>query len=215
MLNSQIINGWGDKTKVRVLEDGSLLTRVADTLDPQGENRKIYNKFMNLDGTGSDSPFSLALNGATTPIEAFIAPQNEDFDLVISSVTFVIEDAGAVMNEFGNIGTLSNGLDFFYEDDLGEQIIRTELTSNFEIVRMCGFSPAYGSGSSVFRIQNARGGAEAYTAVYHFDQMNGFANGIRFRGGTNQRLVVRINDNISGVDNFDVYVSGNERRKLI
>lgn len=211
---SNIVDGSGTRSRAKVLKNGALVVQTADVLQSEKEKIIIFNSFLTDDGTKTGNS-DARVNGSVTPVEFYIVPPNQDKDLYISTVFFTIADSGATLNQFGNISALTNGFDFFYQNDLGDNVIRSGLTTNFEIGRMCGFQPAFGSGSTAFRANNVEGNSEGFLFEYDFKKKNGFARGIVLEGGSNQRLALRVNDDVTGVDKFDIYVTGFERIKTV
>lgn len=194
----------------RVLESGALLVQQDELVQFGGERLLIFNGFLTDDGTETGSN-DMRVNGSVNSIDFFITPPNVNRDFYISSLFFTIADAGATLRQFGNIGALANGCTLKYNNNEGERTIRSGLVSNFEFGRMCGFRPAFGSAADAFRATNVVGNSEAYLFEYDFKRQNGFQYGLRLSGGTNQKLTLTINDNVTGVDAFECYVSGFER----
>lgn len=187
--------------------------RAKITEEAAAESRFVYNSYLTSDGTQT-GPNDLRVDGSVNPMTYFVAPQQKNFDLYISSIVFTIADAGASLNKFGNIGSLTNGCEFFYKNDEGERIIQSNLVSNFRFGEMCGFNPAFGNGNSVLKANNVVGNSEAFIFKYDFKSLNGFSTGIRLAGGTNQQIGLRIKDNVIGVDLFTAYSFGFEFKKI-
>jgi hypothetical protein len=51
---------------------------------------------------------------AADPIDFYISARQDD-DIFIKTIAFVISDAQATLSNFGNIGALPNGVQFFFE----------------------------------------------------------------------------------------------------
>lgn len=208
--NTKIQDGSGQGFYAKVSPEGFLYTQEAP-FPPVGDDTKItiYREFLTLnnDGTTSD----MRVNGSTTPQRFFINAE-PNFDIYITTVSFLIADAGASLNEFGGISALSNGCRFYYEDLNGEINIGTSLVSNFEFVRLCQGNPPFGSGASAFLANNVVGNSEAFIPVFDFRNF-GFKWGLKLFAGTNNRLVLEVNDNVSGIDGFNAVAYG-FRRKL-
>jgi hypothetical protein len=196
----------------RVLNTGALLVQQDELVQFGSERILIFNGFLTDDGTQTGSN-DMRVNGSVTPQSFFITPPDIEKDLYISSIFFTIADAGATLSKFGNLTALTNGCSLQYNNKEGNILIRDGLTRNFEFGRMCGFNPSFGSGNDAFRANNVIGSSEAYLFKYDFKIMNGFDYGLRLEGGTTQSLSLTINDNITGLDLFDCYVSGFERIK--
>jgi len=210
MISVRVKDGEGQTAKV--LESGALLVQQDELVQAGNERLLIFNGFLTDDGTQTGSN-DMRVNGSVNPVEFSITPPSVERDLYISTLFFTIADAGASLNQFGSITALTNGCTLRYNNKEGERIIRSGLTSNFEFGRMAGFQPAFGDGNTAFRANNVVGASEAFLFQYDFKRINGFDYGLRLEGGTTQSLSIVINDNITGVDLFDCYVSGFERIK--
>lgn len=206
---TNIVDGSGQGYLAKVSPEGFLYTQEAP-FPPVGDDTKItiYREFLTLnnDGTTND----MRVNGSTTPRRFFINAE-PNFDVYITTVSFLIADAGAQLVEFGGISALANGCRFYYEDSNGEINIGTNLTSNWEFVRLCLGQPAFGNGNSAFLANNVIGTSEAFIPVFDFRNF-GFKWGLKLFAGTNNRLVLEINDNVTAIDAFNATAYGFRRR---
>ncbi len=112
------------------------------------------------------------------------------------------------LNQFGNIGALTNGVRLFYTDEFGEVDIAESLTTNFEFVRLCSGLPSFGDGTTAFIANNIDFLSEGIIPVLDLKDTFGFRWGLEFRNGSTQRLVLQIRDDITGIDAMDVIVYG-------
>lgn len=207
MIDISIVD-QANKIPVGVTDFGELL--VASTGAPPNLSQRnvIFRQYMTQDGTPTGTS-SMLVNGSVTNVDYYISAQ-QDSDLYISAVSFVIADAGADLNEFGAIAALTNGCYLFYENQYGVIDINTALKTNWDFIRLCGGVPAFGSGVDCFRASNVFGASEAYIPFLNFINFIP-PYGLRFERGTKQRLVLRIRDNVSAIDQFDVICYGQKR----
>ena len=207
-IRTNIEDGSGNGYLAKVSPEGFLFTQEAP-YPPASEETKItvYREFLTLnnDGTTND----MRVNGSTTPQQFFITAE-PDFDVYITTVSFLIADAGASLNEFGGISALANGCRFFYEDNNGEINVGTSLISNFEFVRLCQGNPSFGGGSSAFLANNVVGTSEAFIPVFDFRNF-GFKWGLKLAAGSQNRLVLEVNDNVTAIDAFNAVAYGFRR----
>ena len=146
----------------------------------------------------TDTDFWVAANGT-----------QDGRDTYIKSISFIIADAGASLNEFGNIGELTNGVNLIWiTQDLGTITIAASLVSNWDFVRLAGGQPAYGTGNAAFKANNVVGSSEAFTPFVDLEYLFGLQYGVRLRAGTNDKLMIEIRDDTSGVDQFNGIVYG-------
>ena len=207
-VKANIEDGSGNGNLAKVSNEGFLFTQEAP-FPPSGEETKItvYREFLTLnnDGTTND----MRVDGSTTS-QYFWVNSEPNFDIYITTLSFLISDAGAELDEFGNLPSLTNGCRLFYEDNNGEINIGTDLVSNFEFIRLCQGNPAFGNAADAFRARNIVGGSEGYIPVFDFRNF-GFRWGLKLKAGTNNRLVMEINDNVSSIDGFNATAYGFRR----
>lgn len=178
-------------------------------LEPISSGR-VFKQFLTDDGltTGSND---MQVDGSTTPVE-FWVPAQSKYDLYISNLSFVIADASATLNKFGNITALTNGCDLEYFSEGGATTIATALKTNFDFVRLTLGYPAFGDGTGAFRASNVESTSEGYIPTLNFRQVFGLEYGIRLRKGTTDKLILRVRDNTTGVDAFNCISYGFTRR---
>lgn len=207
-IRTNIEDGSGNGYLAKVSPEGFLFTQEAP-YPPASEETKItvYREFLTLnnDGTTTD----MRVDGSTTPQQFFISAE-PDFDIYITTVSFLIADAGASLNEFGGISALANGCRFFYEDNNGEINVGTSLVSNFEFVRLCQGNPSFGGGASAFLANNVVGPSEAFIPVFDFRNF-GFKWGLKLAASSQNRLVLEVNDNVTAIDAFNAVAYGFRR----
>lgn len=207
-VKANIEDGSGNGNLAKVSNEGFLFTQEAP-FPPSGEETKItvYREFLTLnnDGTTTD----MRVDGSTTS-QYFWVNAEPNFDIYITTLSFLISDAGAELDEFGNLAALTNGCRLFYEDNNGEINIGTDLVSNFEFIRLCQGNPAFGNAADAFRARNIVGASEGYIPVFDFRNF-GFRWGLKLKAGTNNRLVMEINDNVSSIDGFNATAYGFRR----
>jgi hypothetical protein len=115
--------------------------------------------------TGSKS---MLVDGSTVEKEFWISA-SEDHDIYINSISFVIADAGATLNNFGSITALTNGCELVWRTvDLGSEILHESLKSNFDFVRLCNGYPAFGTAADSFRAKNVIGTSEGFLPSLDF-----------------------------------------------
>jgi hypothetical protein len=207
-IKTNIEDGEGTGRLARVSPEGFLYTQEAP-FPPSGEETKItiYREFLTLnnDGTTND----MRVNGSTTS-QYFWVNAEPNFDIYITTLSFLISDSGAELDEFGNLPSLTNGCRLFYEDNNGEINVGTDLVSNFEFIRLCQGNPSFGNGGDAFRARNIVGASEGYIPVFDFRNF-GFRWGLKLKAGTNNRLAMEINDNVSSIDGFNATAYGFRR----
>lgn len=152
---------------------------------------------------------SMLVNGSVTQQVFSVDAPHDDCDRYVKTISWVIADGGASLNEFASFGNeLANGILFRWRtNDRVVQIFPT-IQSNFDVIQLCGGQPAFGDGATVFRANNMSGPSEGYIPILDFAQQYGFPWGLRLRGGTDERLEIVIRDNLTGADRIDVQARG-------
>lgn len=207
-IKSLIQDGRGRGNIVRVDEDGAMAVVVhphppKDDIDAAFPFRQYFTD----DGTATGSN-DMRVNGSAAPID-FIVQSDPEINIYIKSVSVVIVDAGASLSEFGNLAALNNGVEFYWEtQDQGIVTIADELQTNFDFVRLAIGEPSFGDGATAFTASNISGQSEGFLPVLDFQKIFGLQYGIKLRKGTKDRLFFRINDNITGIDEFNVIAYG-------
>ena len=190
---TKIEDGTGSGNYAKVSKEGYLYTQEAP-YPPSGEDTKlsIYREFITLNGDGATSGIEAATGG-----EIYYVQAEAERDVYITSLSFLIADAGASLQQFGGAAALTTGCRLYYEDNNGEINIGTSLQTNFDFVRLCQGNPAFGTGTDAFLAQNAvPTNIEAFIPILDFRQF-GFKWGLKLQAGTLNRLVLEVNDNIA------------------
>ena len=124
-------------------------------------------------------------------------------------ISFEVADAGAVLNDFGSLPELTNGVKFCWvTQDLGTYIFDEGIKSNWDLVRLCGGVPSFGDGAGAFRASNVSGTSEGYIPTFDTQKLFGLPWGLRLKKGTLDRLEIIVRDNISNIDSFNAIAYG-------
>ena len=187
-----------------VNKDG-LLFEIDSTFPPVGEEVQniIYVQPLTLNNDGITT--DMKVDGSTTVQEFYIESEN-DYDIIINSVSFFIGAETNVIDlfEFGAInGTLTNGCQLIYESSkYGEIIIGDNLNSNFELLRMCNMNPEFGlTSNEAFEIvQTFSNNDRGYFFILKFSNYgyeSEYRGGLRLKKKEKERLVFKIRDDLN------------------
>ena len=152
----------------------------------------------------------MKVDGSTTNVD-FTITSDQLKDRIISTISFVIADSASDLSKFGAITALTNGVFFFFEGCHGPTTIHEALKTNWDFVRLSGGNPPFGNAIAAFRALNVEGQADAYIPVIDFKRIFGLPFGLRLSAGSSQRLVLRVKDNLTGVDSFNAIAYGFDR----
>jgi len=208
-LKTRIIDGLGNAHEAHVTSENAFLVTEYPCPPLLPQKNKIFRQYLTTDGT-STGTYDMQVTASLTDFVDYFIPADDDADRYITAVSFMITDAAAVLNKFGNIAALTNGCVFKYETSSDEVTIHGALKSNWDFVRMCLGAPAFGDAASAFRATNVIGADEAFIPVFNFLAIMP-PYGIKLDRGTSQRLTLRIRDDTTGVDAFDAIAYGFER----
>lgn len=210
MILSKIVDGTGNKNQVKVTKNHELCITAGVGLPYFGVDQKIIplRQYLTTDGTSTGTN-SMLVDGSTTNVEYYIGSNSND--RYITQISFMISDTGPTINKFGNIAALTNGCQFYYtEIQTGIQYFHEALKSNFDFIRMCLFNPSFGTSTDAFMLTNVVGASEAYVPTLDLLKILP-PYGLQIKANSVQKLVLKIRDNLTGIDGFDCIVYGFER----
>jgi len=212
-IKTKITDGGGSGISAKVNSSGYIY--VQDSNLPPEDDRDlqiIYREFLTLNGDGTTS--DMIVDGSATPQEFYINADPND-DIFITSLSILLQaDALTLGNDFGGSAAAgnplpTNGCRIFYEDQNGEINIGTSITTNFDLVRLCQGNVAWGDGATAFIKTD---GVPTIFPTLSFKKVFGFTSGFKLVGGTNNRLILEVNDDLPNIVNtnteFNIIANG-------
>ena len=186
-------------------DDGSLNVYVIPQPPKDAEQITLpFAEYIKLNGTGATS---MVVNGSVTNQDFYVAAR--DYDVYINTIVFEIADSGAVLNQFGALAALTNGLEFYYFNQTqGKYTIESGLKTNYDMVKLANFTPAFGTAANAFQLTNAISAAEAYVGVIDLEDVFGLQWGLKLKKNTTDRVGFIVKDNITGLDAMTIKVYG-------
>jgi hypothetical protein len=194
-------DGLGSGFKAKVSKFGAI--KVFEQGIPDIDDPAISIPITNFlrDVNGSQD---MRANASLASPQDFFVAADPNTDIYISTLTFLISDQNSILSNFGNINELNNGCQLLLStQETGESILADNLTTNFSFIRLCIDTPAVSDQVSAFRADNISGNSEGYSCVLKINDVFGTKFGVRLRSGTKDKLILRVRDNISGIDAFD------------
>lgn len=193
-------------------------TSKAVRIGEEGEQYVVVHPHPPKDEVKSPDPFrqyftnngsnDMLVDGSITPVD-FTINASSEYDTYVGTMSVIIADASATLTKFGNLVALTNGVEIFWEtQDKGVVQIHEGLKTNLDFMRLSGGEPAIGTGADSFKADLSGGGADAYLPMIDIEDIFGLQWGLRLRKGTTDKIVVRIKDNVSGMDQFDIIAYG-------
>lgn len=204
MITTRIVNSNGKE--IHIDDNGSPIV-TSNTHPPSNPDITLLpyrDYFRNSNGS-----IEMNVNGSVNNVDFYIGSHSSLRS--IKSIFVSIVDANSTLNQFGNIGILTNGIEFKWDSsDFGEVIIADSLKTNFDFISLSGGQPAYGAGINAFIASNVVSNEEAIISFVDFTSLFGFQYGIPLRPNTNDRLVFTIKDDLLAVTQFRIIAYGSE-----
>lgn len=201
MIGIKIFSGNGKKIPLKISDEGQAEV-VVHPHPPKSETISAI-PFTSFFKTAAGSS-NMVVDGSSTPVE-FSISANTTQDIYIKVCSVVIAQQNAVLNKFGNITALTNGLTLkWVTGDLGTETIADSLKTNFDFVQLGLGQPAFGDGTTAFRAGNVISTDEGYLPVIDFSKIFGLQYGLRLRASTSDKLVWTVRDALAGVTRFDI-----------
>ena len=212
MISTNIKDARTNKHGLRVYDEGELAITVH-------QHPVRYEKIVALPfrqyftDTGDKSGSSvMSVNGTLgNGFIDFSINASNDYDIYIKYITAEIGDGGSPsLNKFGNLAALTNGLGFFWdtqEEPLYE--LHEGIKTNKEFIRIASDTAGIGTGTEAYLADVSGGGTEkSYLPNMDMTEIYGFQWGLRLRKASNDRLVFRVQDDLSGISTFNAIATG-------
>jgi hypothetical protein len=207
MIKSKLVNGKGKQYAALVNENGALNV-VEHPHPPKCDTFEVLPFRARL--TDSNGVFNMNVNGSTLS-QDFSVKASSDYDIYIKTIFVEIEDGGApALNKFGALSALTNGVEILYfNQKRGFYTIHDGIKTNKEFIRIGIDTHGIGTGSDAYLADVSGGGtSKSYLPIIDFGEMTGMRYGIKLKKASTDRLVFRINDNLTGLVNFDAIAYG-------
>ena len=162
----------------------------------RSSNRRILNGLIGTGGLDTGTT-NLRVNGLVTNVDAYVQSELEA-DIHIMGIAFFINDTAVVANRFGNVTGLTLGFDMFVEQHGDTTYLLRQVLSGGQLTAQTGWARAFGNGTDVNVISNLTGTTDAQVAYLDIGAILP-PEGLRIGRGTQDRLVVRIRDNLSQI----------------
>lgn len=173
-------------------------------------SRYPFGQYMTDTGESGGSK-DMNVDGSVTAQDFYVESIAEE-DIFIKSINFLVSDGGTVtLDKFGSLAALTNGLSIIYfTKDLGERTLISGINTNLLLNRICGSgAQEIGSGTDSFRADTSGGGSsDTYLPVMNFEELFGFRFGIRLNRGTQDKIIIRVNDDLSALTAMDALILG-------
>lgn len=203
MINVVHVDGHGRGVKAKINGEGE--TGVVVHPHPPKDEEILARPYRQRFSTSAGSS-DMTVDGSSTAVDFYISPTS-GFDSYIKVISVIIGDGGSpALNKFGNLSALANGVEICYTtQDLGTEVIHDGIKTNLEFIRLGTSTGAIGTGTDAYLADVSGGGTEkSYIPTIDLAQTFGLQNGIRLRRDSNDKMVIRVRDDLTGLSTMDV-----------
>lgn len=205
MIKSTIVDGHGNGNRLKVDKEGTANV-VVHQHPPIEESIMAIPSVLDFENAAGSNDMQVVASLAAP--QTFCIQARDDYDVYVKTIMVTIAQQNSVLNKFGNVTALINGVNFCWESQsLGSFVIKEAMKTNWDFVKLSRGNPSFGDGTSAFRAGNVSGNSEGYLPVIDFFALFGMQYGIRLRKGTLDKLVFEIRDDTTGVDEFTAEAS--------
>lgn len=207
MLNTKLVDGKGSKQTVKVNGDNALYVTEIPHPPFTPQLQEPFRQYFTDDGLSSGSN-DLAVDGSSTNVDFWI-PSSTTSDRYISSLSFIVGyGTTGQPNEWCDGTALTNGIRVFYTSSRGEIDIHEGIQSNQDMFRLKNLNVDLNWEVRHVNANNDFG----YFIVADLKILFGFKFGIKLDKGTNEKLIIRIRDNMTtNTDSFNCIAYGFDR----
>jgi hypothetical protein len=168
-----------------------------------------FRSYFTDDGTISGSNI-MKVDGSVINADFYIKA-NENYDIFIKYITVEIGDGGSpALNKFGALSALTDGIAFYWDTQQEPLYVLHEgIKTNKEFIRISSDTGAIGTGIEAYLADVSGGGTEkSYLPNMDMAEIYGLQWGLRLRKGTNDRIIFRVRDNLTGLTTFNAIGTG-------
>ena len=140
------------------------------------------------------------------PTQEFRIIANADYDVRIMLIIIIVADTAVAHNAFGNISALTNGVELHIREAGVETKLLDAVKTGGQLIAQAGFAHGYGDGTTSYELSNWTGTEDAQGVVLPVGSL--VPGGIRIGRGTKDHLLMRIQDDLTGLTEFTCRVLG-------
>jgi hypothetical protein len=209
MIRTVIADGLSNNSATITSENALMVNTLSYPAITEVNKVEFYRSYLTTTAGSND----MKVNGSVAaPIEFYIKAI-EGADRYITQLSFLLADPSMVLNEFAHIAALTNGCTLTY-NKVGKNItIHEGLKTNFDIIRLCIGTQAFGATTNAFIASNVSTTAEGIIPILDLTKlMPPF--GIKLDMNSIQRISLKVQDNLTGINAagaFNVIAYGFDR----
>jgi len=206
MITTKLIDGTGKLNFAKVDEEGAIHT-IEHAHPPLVEDNDVLPYRMRFNNNGDSD---MRVDGSTTSVD-FCVDASQDFDIFIKTIFVEIGDGGSpALNKFGALSALTNGVAWLYFGQVGgEYELHEGIKTNKEFIRIGIDTHGIGTGVDAYLADVSGGGSEkSYLPIIDLGEMYGLRYGVRLRKNSTDRLIFRVQDDLTALSTFDAIAYG-------
>jgi hypothetical protein len=168
-----------------------------------------FRQYFTLTGESAGNN-NMARDGSVSYADFYITA-SPDYDIYIKYITVEIGDGGSPsLNKFGALSALTNGVAFLWDTQQEpEYILHEGIKTNKEFIRVASDTGAIGTGVEAYLADVSGGGTEkSYLPNMDMKEIYGLPWGLRLKKGTLDRLIFRVQDNLTNLSTFNAIATG-------
>lgn len=179
----------GIEREVKVSEEGGMAVYIMNPpIQPIGTPNRM--RFYRQIVTG------LNVDGSVTPQYFYVTSDNTSmYDLYIEEITIILAGTNITNAKYGNLSALTNGTDIYLEQGTDKEYIIQAAKTNGQITLQSGATNIFGNTTNTNVLSNYSSNTDAY--VVSLKLTDYIPGGLRLGAGTPDRIVIKINDNLS------------------
>lgn len=206
MWAGQLYDGHGKPYAAKVNREGTIGV-VIHQHPPRHDEIPVLPNRVNFLSAANSAQMGDAVGSVAAPVDFFVAASNE-YDTYIKTISVEITDTNPSARLFGALPKLTNGVQFIWQSqEAGARVLAT-ITSNFELMRFGGV-PHHGTGTNAGIIGNAVANNEdSYLVSIDTYNRLGMPWGLPLRKGTTDRIIFRVQDDISALTSMTAIGAG-------
>lgn len=202
------ITDFFNKNKVRVTDDGELLTSSNNIpiVPSVGTENRVQFLSAVLGSTGASSGIvNQNVDGSVTPQEFFLQA-SVDYDIHIMQIAIIVADPGVAHQKFGSLSSLTNGWDLIINESSVDTFIINKAKTGGQLIGQSGFNNPFGQGAQSFELINWTGTEDAQ--IINIPLSKWIPDGLRIGRGTTDKIYSSVNDDLSNLSEVTVRVFG-------
>lgn len=205
MIDAKLHDGSGSKNRAKINGDNALFTTQIPYPPLVPQKLKPFRQYLTDDGLSSGSN-DMGVDGSSTNVDFWVPADGTDDRYITNLSVEVAYGTSANPFQWADGTALTNGSRLFYTSQAGEVDIHEAIKANQDLFRL-----AFQLIPTAWEVRGVAANND-YGYFINIDLTKIVPPyGIKLDKGTNQKLVMRIRDNATNADTFDVIAYGFDR----